>query len=179
MAKKKQAMNPFETIVEFDENFQEIIQFYLFECPIEGVSHRGKTFKEMNWRGSSRFQMLERLLIAESGIPTNRWQILESTAEVKKRVSRMSFDDQFLVSDNSKGKVQTFIYSIRNAFAHGSFDIIERNKNKYYLFENEYRGNLRTKALLSEKTLLAWIKIIKTNPEYLTKGARKKGIKYE
>ncbi len=45
--------------------------------------------------------------------------------------------------------------------------------NGWYLLENRYRGRLKARMIISEATLLEWIKIIKTNPEYYTKKNRK------
>lgn len=176
VAKKtvKKKKTEYSSGITFDDNFQKIVQFYLFETPIEGASHRGKTFKDIGWTGSSRFQMLERLLKSASGMNDDQWNILESQSEVRKQSKNVVRDRQFIYSDQSKGRIPTFIYSIRNAFAHGSFDILEINGERHYFFENEYRGNLRSRMLLSERILIGWIKIIKTKPEYLTKKARKK-----
>ena len=116
--------------------------------------------------------MLERLLKGASGISDERWQILDSSSEVEKRSSSIQRNKQFLFSDISRGRVQTFIYSIRNAFAHGSFDIIVHNDEKYYYFENDYCGNMRSRLLLSEQTLLRWYEIIRTRPEFLTKKSK-------
>ena len=173
VSKKKK--DEYSTCITFDENFQKIVQFYLFESPIEGASHRGRTFKDMGWSGSSRFKMLERWLKSTSGMSDSQWNILDSPSDVRKRSRKdVAPNIQYIYSDQSKGRVQTFIYSIRNAFAHGSFDVLKNNDERYYFFENEYRGNLRSRMLLSETTLMEWIKIIKTKPEYLTKKAQKK-----
>ena len=162
----------FMSKIAFDNNFNKILTFYLFECPVEKVSRRGQTFKQIGWKGSSRFQMLERLLKGASGISDERWQILDSSSEVEKRSSSIQRNKQFLFSDISRGRVQSFIYSIRNAFAHGSFDIIVHNDEKYYYFENDYCGNMRSRLLLSEQTLLRWYEIIRTRPEFLTKKSK-------
>ena len=70
MAKKnkKTKKKEYSSTIVFDDNFQRIVQFYLFESPIDGVSHRGKIFKDYGWSGSSRFKMLERLLKSASGM---------------------------------------------------------------------------------------------------------------
>ena len=171
MAKKnkKTKKKEYSSAIVFDDNFQRIVQFYLFESPIDGVSHRGKIFKDYGWSGSSRFKMLERLLKSASGMDDAQWNILESSSEVKRRSDGVTYDHQFIYSDRSKGKVPTFIYSIRNAFAHGSFDLLEIDGCRHYLIENEYGNNLRSKMMLSEHTLIEWIKIIKTKPEYFKK----------
>ena len=160
--------------IVFDKAFQKIMGFYLIECPVEGASHRGVLFKDLGWRGASRFRMLERLLKAASGMNDEQWSILEKPSEVRSKSENTPLADQFIFSDQSKGRVPTFIYSIRNALAHGAFDIMNVSDKRYYYFENEYRGNLRSKMLLPEDTLIEWIKIIRTRPEYLTKKAKRK-----
>lgn len=174
METKKSKKKVYSSTVVFDKNFQDIVQFYLFECPVDGVSHRGTIFKNLGWYGSSRFQMLERLLKAASCMNDSEWSILDTPADVRKKSAKVTLDKQFIFSDQSKGRVPTFIYSIRNAFAHGSFDLLEIDGKRHYLIENEYRGNLRTKMVLSEDTLICWIKILKTKPEYLTKKAQER-----
>lgn len=174
MVVKKKEEGRYTSVIDFNKGFEKILKFYLFECPIENVSKRGKLFKDFGWKGSSRFQMLERLLKSASGMTDAQWHILDSSTEVRKESDGIAFNEQFLFSDKSKGRVRTFIYSIRNSLAHGSFKTLDISGKKYYYFENEYRKNLRSKMFLSEDTLLEWIKIIRTRPEYLRKKVRKK-----
>ncbi|KUK72024.1 MAG: hypothetical protein XD91_1574 [Clostridiales bacterium 38_11] len=52
--------------------------------------------------------------------------------------------------------------SIRNAFAHGAFDIILRNGDKYYILENREPKSeeIRARFILKESTLLHWMDTI-------------------
>lgn len=160
--------------IEFTPKFQEILKFYLFETPVSEVSCRGKGFKEIGWSGSSRFQMLERLLKSVSKIDDSNWIFTEIDAVEKLDLIKRT-DIQYMVSSHDRGKVQSMIYAIRNALAHGSFS---RMNNGWYLFENRYRNNLKARMLIAEETLLDWIKIIQTNPEfYSKKKVSKKGVK--
>lgn len=158
--------------IEYTPQFQTILQFYLFDTPVEGISCRGKTFKEIGWTGSSRFRMLERLLKETSEIETDNW-IFAEIENVERLDLIHKTDIQYMVSSHDRGKVQSMIYAIRNALAHGSF---LRKDNGWYLFENYYRGKLKARMLIEEKTLLEWIKIIQTNPEfYAGRKKHKKG----
>ena len=154
---------------EYTEAFQQLLRFFLFETPVEGTSCRGKTFKEIGWKGSSRFQMLERLLKTASSIDEQNW-IYEDVDKIEELAIIQRNDIQYMVSSNDRGKVRSVVYAIRNAFAHGSFSKMD---NGWYLLENRYRGRLKARMIISEATLLEWIKIIKTNPEYYTKKNRK------
>ena len=168
--KRKRAQ--WETI-QFTTEFQRILQFFLFETPVAGVSCRGKTFKEIGWSGSSRFRILERLLKETAKIEDDNWIFTEI-----EKVGQLSLiqknDTQYMISSHDRGKVQSLIYAIRNALAHGSFT---RGNNGWYFFENYYQEKLKARIVIAEGTLLEWIKIIKTNPELFSKKkANKKGV---
>lgn len=166
MAQKTMSMST----IEYTEQFCKLLQFYLFDTPVENTSQRGKSFKEIGWNGSSRFQMLERLLKESSSIEDQNWIFTE--IEKLEKLTLIQRDDiQYMVSCYDKGRVRTMIYAIRNAFAHGSFS---RQKNGWYIFENHYRGRLKARMIISEETLLNWIKLIQSKPEYYTKKKRKK-----
>lgn len=171
MSKKE---TKFSKKIEYDENFLKIINFYLFECPVEDASHRGKTFKEIGWKNSSNLKMLERLLKEISEIDDENWNIYDSISEVEEKSKNMDLKKQFICSDRSKGKVKTIIYSIRCSLAHGSFETRMRNKERYYYFENEYRGRMRSKIFIKEETLFQWEKIIKAKPEHYKKVSKKR-----
>lgn len=159
--------------IEYTPEFQRILQFFLFETPVDGVSCRGKTFKEIGWSGSSRFQMLERLLKESTKIESDNWIFTEIDKIQQLNLIKRT-DVQYVVSTHERGKVQSMIYAIRNALAHGSFSRID---NELYLFENNYHGKLKAKILISEVSLLEWIKIIQSKPEfYSKKKAHKKGV---
>lgn len=56
---------------------------------------------------------------------------------------------------------------IRNAFAHGSFEVI----GKIYYFECYNKEDLRAIIRLKEKTLLSWIELIHIDISKLKKTA--------
>ncbi len=161
-----------ETDVEFTRNFQDILVFYLFKSPIEGVTHQGLSFKDIGWVGSSRLQMLERLMKSCDDFE-GHW-ISCSKDCVEKYLDTNKKYDTYIVCSDEYGKVKTIIYAIRNAFAHGGFEIITTNMQTYYVFTNHFKGKIKAKMRIKEETLLEWKKLILTNPKYLTKKERKK-----
>jgi len=52
--------------------------------------------------------------------------------------------------------------SLRNAFAHGAFDIVYDKETPYYILENREpkTTEIRARFILKEATLLQWIDII-------------------
>ena len=64
----------------------------------------------------------------------------------------------FLKQDE-KTVMQSLFSAIRNAFAHGSFNVKTYNGVKIYYFEN-FNGYLKAEIVLHEETLLAWIPIL-------------------
>ena len=164
-----QKMIPWNTI-RFTKPLCELLQFYLFETPVEGTSRRGRTFKEIGWVGSSRFQMLERLLLESSDIEKQNWMFKEID-EIEALAIIKRTDIQYMVSSRDKGKIRSMIYAIRNAFAHGSFSQLD---NGWYLFENHYKGKLKARIVIAESTLFEWKKIIESKPEHFTKKKKKK-----
>ncbi len=52
-----------DKIVYSNVNFQKILTFYLFNCPVLGISVRAKTFSDYGWEGSSKFSKLKSQLL--------------------------------------------------------------------------------------------------------------------
>ena len=50
--------------------------------------------------------------------------------------------------------------AIRNAFAHGSFNVKSYNRTRIFFFSN-YKEYEKARIVLHEATLLSWIRIIK------------------
>lgn len=70
-----------------------------------------------------------------------------------------------MFTNNKNRNVFSILYSIRNSFAHGSFNIKTINNRKVYFLdackESKTSINRKARIVLYEKTLLDWIKLIK------------------
>lgn len=148
-----------------NRNLQKIIQFYLLECPVEGKSHRGKTFREYGYIGASSFSKLKNKLI-DSATPSLRQNYFpckkEELNDSFKKCEKIYYPNEycsFLKSDE-KSVLRSMFSAIRNAFAHGSFNVKSYNRTRIFFFSN-YKEYEKARIVLHEATLLSWIRIIK------------------
>lgn len=180
-------MNLKEPIPIQNKNFQQIIQNYLFECPVctyntskdvngkriekgdkaynyalKRVSRRGKSFQDRGLGGSGLVSLLAAMK--------------RTTPEV--RICTISGDDEITTpevreyittrKDNKVGTVAGYYYLIRNSFAHGCFEVSKIGRETFYSFENYTQsGKLKGKARLSERSLLKWIELINMSVDEL------------
>ena len=158
-----------------NKNFQRILDFYLFNCPVENTSVRSKTFNEYGWE-TKHFSVLSKKLRNASDskirfhrVPVNSiYDALLSTNQLTK----INFDEETVIYHDSSNSMDTLFSAIRNAFAHGSYQLKTYNKTRYYCFENRQTGNknyfdkeIRARIVLKESTLLNWIQIIESGNE--------------
>ena len=162
-------------------NFQKIIKFYLFECPVETkqkvnvinngkktqrtlyrkVSHRGKSFKERKLKRGDFISLKAAMIRSSYGL------ILSASNEEPKSPN---VDEYIVIKKNEDhvNIIEGYFYCLRNGFAHGSFDV----NGNYYIFENSYEGKLKGIARLKENTLLEWIDLCSMSPTQLKKYKR-------
>lgn len=153
-------------------NFQKIILFYLFECPVrtvarierkkpdggsrvreyKNVSKMGKTFKERGLDGAN----LHTLRAAMKRVTTD---ITIKAIQNNVTDDDIPDSDEYIIirkNDESVAVTEGYFYCIRNALAHGDFRII----GDYYYFKNAGRHSMNGIAKLKEKTLLKWIELV-------------------
>ena len=170
---------PFES-----SNFQKIIQFYLFECPVvhkkgkgekqklSKVSNRAKTLREYGWENNylktlianmkkTSTERLEYKVIKIKSEIVNEYNIFEKENKLKDKDNEIIF----IHKRDDMSITEAIFYYIRNAFAHGSFSI----KNKTYYLESLKDGEVTARIRLREKTLLNWIDMVKMKPDNVKK----------
>ncbi len=145
-------------------NLQKIIQFYLLECPVEGVSQRGKSFKDLGYVGSKAFGALKKKLLkaaTESLSENYKPSTKDKLPENFKICEKVCYPDEYCVflATERKTVMRSLFSAIRNSFAHGSFNVKTYNKTRIYYFSN-YKEYEKARIVLHESTLLSWIKII-------------------
>lgn len=155
-----------------NKNFQLILSFYLFECPVDEISYRGMKFKEYGWKGSPSFGKLkkEMLIIGENGnLKHNYYPSKKDELESNFiKVSNLLPCEEYCVflKQTEKTVMQSLFSAIRNVFAHGSFNIGSYEKIRMYYLKN-YKGYKKAEIILKEDTLLEWTKIIKNGPKVM------------
>lgn len=156
----------------------EILDFYLWGTPVNGVSQKGRSFADIGITGG-KFNTLRGLMKAESHtgaslieknwVATTIKQIPDKLFSIG-QLDSIDWSNEFAVhavgvNPNNRGKslnkTETLFYLVRNSLAHGGFRIAEYEGDFVYAFENRLRGVIRGRAVLYEGTLLNWARIIK------------------
>lgn len=153
-----------------DENLQRIVQFYVWETPVSGVSSKGTSFSELGWKGGS-FNTLHARMKKASQFPSKNW-IAVSSKKIEERLREInrlakydcSFEFAIHAIKDGLNKTEGLFYFIRNAFAHGGFATSSFKGEKYYVLENRQGSKLKGRAVIRETTLLNWIKIVEKGP---------------
>ena len=147
-----------------NKNFQKIVDFFLFECPVPGKSWRGKSFKEYGLSGAPAFASFKKqmLLAASDSLKSNYKPCKKCDLEEAFTITSTLLPPQescvFLYNDE-KTVMQSLYSAIRNSFAHGSFRVDTYNKRRIFYMLN-YDGYKKAELILWENTLLAWIDIV-------------------
>lgn len=134
------------------KNFQKILRFYLFECPVQynngkTVSARGKTFKKRKLNGNALNSLIAAMRRSSNiSINTVKDTPIAPEGKTEYLIVRERYDMSI---------VNAYFYSVRNALAHGSFSY-EKN---HYIFENWHKGKLKAIGRIKEDTLIEWIKL--------------------
>lgn len=166
-------------------NFQKILDFYLFGCPViirkKKVSQRGETFEKMNVTGTKLTSLLKDMKRNTEYHCVHSEQSVEKIFETIN--SNSSFSDDYFnlivfIENMEIGKTKTIFYYIRNAFAHGDFSV-ECVEGKYiYTLRSQKNGKIKGMFRIKETTLLSWIDLVyqqtKPNKKSMHKNKPKK-----
>lgn len=179
-------MNP----IPQTKTFLKIIQFYLLESPVrkrvsipkadrdpndpqakykcnfKKVSKRGISFEERGLDGAK----LNSLRAAMIRVTKVELSAVESANEVIK-IADQNKNSEFIVikkNESNSSVTEGYFYCIRNAFAHGGFDV---DGDTYYL-KNEDRGEIKGLARIREESLLAWIDLVNMDLNEIKKAGR-------
>lgn len=182
------AMNP---IPISSKNFQRIIQFYLFETPVrtfkkttktepgattdqphpkynyefKKVSKRGITFADRSLDGP-KLNSLRAAMVRVTGV-----KLINVEDDVSGKAEEMGSTAEYIIikrNDNNVSITEGYFYCIRNAFAHGDFNVEDR----VYTLKNEVGGKVKGMARLKESSLLAWIDLIAMDIEEIKKAGK-------
>lgn len=189
MAKKRQVVNsyvePHPELTKYDDwckfdavinynngHFIRIIQFYLFETPAKNASCRSKSFQDYGWAGSGfvetlKSQLFKSTIGTENYEPVGLESLQEKLAEhdMLNQINLTKEIAVFYDREESDTQFMSMFVSLRNAFAHGAFDIVYDKETPYYILENRepQTNEIRARFILKEATLLQWIEIVSKN----------------
>ena len=164
-----------------DRNFRRILQFYLFESPVEGKSFRGKTFSEQGWKGAYFSSFKAKMLQAATPALRKNYHPCKKE-EVQGHydcLSEKKGEEYCIFMKWEERRIIEALFSaIRNSFAHGSFDVKQytngqdKQSNRVCFLVN-YDNGLKAVIVLREETLLAWIDLFYSEPSRVTTRKRK------
>ncbi len=145
---------------------QDVVQFFLFECPASGASRAGKDFSDYGWAGTY-FSTLKAELIFVAGngfnyLPCAKKELENWLTQYPPNKSTQEY--AIFLKHDEKRVLESLFKAVRNAIAHGSFVRYAQSKTVYYYFEN-VDGYVKARINIKESTLLLWSKIIQENPE--------------
>lgn len=169
-----------EDLPFFNNNFQNILQFYLFNCPVEiekgkqcngtleyiQVSSRAVSLRGKGWKGSALNSLLANMKHTTSKQLT--YKLCHTNENIENEVKNIEkhtvlSDKQFemiaIKKRNDMSVTGSIFYYIRNAFAHGSFSI----DNGIYYFESSKNKEVSAQIRVREQTLLYWMDLFNSS----------------
>lgn len=164
-----------------DANFQKIIDFYLFNCPViyrqkkgnvisyKPVSERSKTFMDQGWVNYMIPTLLSEMKRASNKL---KYHILKKDDKPNDILDGYIKEDEhneivMFSKRDDMGDTYAIFYGIRNAFAHGSFSVIKCNEEMIYFLQSKKEKGIKTIMKLNEKTLLKWIELFNSTVDDL------------
>ena len=171
-----------------DDRFYKIIEGFVLECPssvkktkkqgkgiksradYEPVSRRQSSFRS---RGISH-NLLTTLLcqLRKNLQKKSTYVCLDTSDDVLLEFNRLMkantlkddfFEFMLFKKRNDMCEIEAIYYAIRNSFAHGSFEVIERNNKRIYLLESSKNNEIMARMRLNETTLMKYIQLSKLN----------------
>jgi len=167
-----------------DEAFQSIIRSLLFNCPVcvrktekigdsrkkkiqyKPVSARDASFKRHGITGNALLTVLAQ--IRRPLARMNTYKVLKPSESITENVERIiqstsltdsMFEMMVYHTRSDMPDTEAIYYYIRNAFAHGSFEVCNWNNDRLYLLESNKDGTIKAQMRLREKTLLGYAKL--------------------
>lgn len=149
-----------------ESNFLKIIDFYVFNCPVKGISQTAETFERKNWTNKNLTTLISEM--KKSISPSKDNFIYIANGEIEDEYKRHDFTNnnyEFIIYKKSGELSQTesIFYHIRNAIAHGSFSIVNSDKGNIYYFQSKRYSEIKSRIRLKEETLLLWIDLFNSS----------------
>lgn len=165
-ANKWCSFNPSYRYIKKNHDLTKILDFYVWNCPVEGVVPHAKTFEMLGFDKSYKFKSLKNSIRCSGNVKipyiTSTRKDMSATLQDENQYNSRKFSEIIILLKHSSS-VSDLFRCIRNAFAHGTFYMEkERDKADYFLFlENRNSSNeINARIVLKSSTLLRWIKII-------------------
>ncbi len=165
--------SPFDSL---DSEWLEIIIFFVFHVPAEGVSARGKTLDQFGWGKKSKahdFKQLKDRLMKVANIDETKFVHIDKWIDMKDglidndlEVFPNDVDNPRLTFRKHKSGIGDSLCShIRNSFAHGRLAFFDKEGEIYVAMEDiDNQKDVTARMILSKTILKRWIIVISEGP---------------
>jgi len=168
-----------------DSEFNFIIKGLVFNCPVcnekkileknrngkkkykyerKAVSERNSTFRSRNVHGDLLITILAQ--IKKTLVKNSAYAMIKSGDSVEAKVQEIinsstlkdiHFELAVFQKRTDMSNTEAFYYYMRNAFAHGSFEVLSTKNGKIYKLESAKNGLIKAQMRLKESSLKKYV----------------------
>lgn len=166
-----------------NEEFKEIIEFYLFNAPVlksdKSDKFGLKKLKDYGWAGNAAMSQLERELLKTAQMPSfcfirsstinatlnqmrlgeGKWCISHPRAVLKQENTCNVQESGKVEITNKETRMECLFRHIRNSLAHNHVYVFD-NGNIVLEDADAQNGNITARILLNKTALYEWIKVV-------------------
>ena len=166
-----------------DLNFHKLIEDFVFNCPSATVTSKKKaktkqwdnvSVRECSFRNrgitgtllNTITAQIKRMMKNELYKKVDKIELVEDVFDASNSNERIVFRDNSQMSD-----AEVIYYYIRNAFAHGSFEV---TSDRVYKLESKKKESVKAQMMLKETTLLKIADLSRKNRKQIEALQKKK-----
>ena len=170
-----------------DEEFIELLVFYVINTPCKDSSARGIECTKYGWDEKMWLQTFPRqYLYGIANLSKKTFGVAKRIDEMKEACKKTDLEDNFFAKTEIEriafykdgNEFLSICSHIRNAFAHGRFAILKNGEDEIFIMEDgiSKRGNFQVRArmILKKSTLLSWMQTLQAGkcPENIEKKSK-------
>lgn len=165
--------SPFDVL---DDDWYQIIIFYVFHVPVSSASARAKPLNSYGWGKKSKnndFKQLKKRLIEYSAMTEESFKCEEGWANLKQAFQATALfefpiditRERAAYRKAKSGECDSLLSHIRNSFAHGRLSFYVDDQEVYVAMEDiDDKKHVSARMIVSKRTLLNWKTIIEEGP---------------
>lgn len=178
---------------EFNDNdLFRIVIFFVFHSPCPKTSAMGKSLKEYGWNTpwQKPYWLNKQLKQASTNVnllfSSNSYDNLEialTKASLLNDFPSALEKERICIYDGQHNQFMSVFYHIRNSLAHGRMNMIHKNGECVFVFEDvvsnskSEQAKLSARMILKKQTLLSWIDIIEAGECVFIQNKEKINVK--
>lgn len=165
----------------FDKDLEEIITFFVFHAPCNNQSAMQKTLADYGWNAPWRlpYKLNSQLKQASTNFnlifSANNYNNMEKALIKSDLYEKFPSDlkkERICIYDKMGNQFMSIFYHIRDAFAHGRFNIFDVDNEQVFVMEDQFRKKVSARMIIKKQTLLNWIYIIENGEKEFIKSIK-------